>query len=361
MDFLSNDLYREDLCLVANSRIDWSSFENSVVMISGASGMIGSFLTDVLMLRNRTHGMRCKVIALGRNTKRARQRFATYWEDPFFRFYSCDVTDTICVQEEIIDYIIHAASNTHPIAYATDPIGSITTNIIGTRNLLECAVEKGTKRFVFLSSVEVYGENRGDQEAFEETYCGYIDCNTLRAGYPEGKRAGEALCQAYIRQKGLDVVIPRLARIYGPTLLESDSKAMSQFLRKGVAHENIVLKSDGSQYFSYCYVADAVNAILFCLQQGKCGHAYNVSDLSSDITLRDLAGLVAKMSGMKVIFDIPDKVESAGYSKATVAIMSGQKLKNLGWDAFYSIEQGVARTLAILNHRSGIRNGNEDQ
>ena len=164
-----------------------------------------------------------------------------------------------------MDYCIHLASSTHPVQYATDPIGTITANIIGTRNLLEFASSHGCKRFAFASSNEIYGENRGDTELFKEDYCGYIDCNTMRAGYPESKRCGEALCQAYIRQKNMDIVIPRLTRSYGPTLLSSDTKALTQFLHKGLAGEDIVLKSEGTQYYSYTYVADAVSGLLTVL------------------------------------------------------------------------------------------------
>lgn len=105
---------------------------------------------------------------------------------------------------------------------------------------------------------------------FDEDYCGFINCNTLRAGYPESKRCGEALCQAYIRQKGLDIVIPRLTRSYGPTMLMSDSKAVSQFIKKGLAGEDIVLKSKGNQYYSYTYVADAVSGA-DCPAEGQDG------------------------------------------------------------------------------------------
>ena len=128
--------------------------------------------------------------------------------------------------------------------------------------MLEFAYSHHALRCVFASSNEIYGENRGDIEKFPESYCGYINCNTLRAGYPESKRCGEALCQAYIQQKGLDIVIPRLTRSYGPTLLKSDTKALSQFLRKALLGEDIVLKSAGTQYYSYLYVADSVSGLL---------------------------------------------------------------------------------------------------
>jgi nucleoside-diphosphate-sugar epimerase len=235
------------------------------------------------------------------------------------------------------------------VAYSTDPIGTIYSNIIGTANLLEFAYNHETKRCAFASSNEIYGENRGDTELFDEDYCGYIASNTLRAGYPESKRCGEALCQAYIKQKDMDIVIPRFTRSYGPTMLMSDTKAISQFIRKAIAGEDIVLKSEGMQYYSYTYVADAVAGLLFVLLCGECGEAYNIADQSSDIRLKDLAKLIAGCTGKDVVFELPDEVEKAGYSTATVARLDGSKLRELGFSVRYDIKDGITRTVEILS------------
>ena len=170
----------------------------------------------------------------------------------------------------------------------------------------------------------------------------------MRAGYPESKRCGEALCQAYKAQKGLDVVIPRLTRSYGPTLLKTDTKALSQFLHKGVAGEDIVLKSAGTQFYSYLYVMDSVSGLLTVLLNGESGEAYNISDDASDIMLKDLAAIIADYAGKKVVFEIPDAVESAGYSKATKARLDSSKLNSLGWKAKYDIKTGIVRTIEML-------------
>lgn len=214
--------------------------------------------------------------------------------------------------------------------------------------MLDFCSRKHVKRFAFASSNEIYGENRGDVEKFKEDYCGYINCNTMRAGYPESKRCGEALCQAYIKQAGLDVVIPRFTRSYGPTMLMSDTKAISQFIRKAIAGEDIVLKSAGNQYYSYTYVADAVSGLLTILLKGTNGEAYNIADDASDIRLKELAALIANSCGQKVVFEIPDAVEQAGYSKATKARLDSTKLQQLGWKANYTIEEGIQRTIDIL-------------
>lgn len=343
MSIYENDLYLQDLRTVAALELPWEQLRRKSMVISGATGMIGSFLIDVLMEK----GLDMTLYALGRNEEKAKARFARWWGDEHFRFVECDINSGIPLKEDV-DYVFHAASNTHPVAYATDPIGTITTNIIGTDHLLRFAAEHGARRVLFASSVEVYGENRGDVELFSEDYCGYINCNTLRAGYPESKRSGEALCQAYIKQQGLDVVIPRLARTYGPTMLMSDTKALSQFLKKGIAGEDIVLKSEGTQLFSYTYVADAVSGVLYCLLLGQCGESYNIADSASDIRLRDLAAIIAQAAGRKVVFDLPDATERAGYSTATKAVMDSRKIRTLGWQAQYTIQTGLQRTLSIL-------------
>ena len=249
---------------------------------------------------------------------------------------------------EHVDYVLHAASNTHPVAYATDPIGTVTANVIGLHNMLELASAARAKRVVFLSSVEIYGENRGDTDCFREDYCGYIDCNTLRAGYPESKRTGEALCQAYIKQKNLDIVIPRLARVYGPTLLKTDTKALSQFLKNAVANEDIILKSQGMQYYSYLHVYDAISGIMTCLLKGKCGEAYNVSDSSDILSLREIAEYVSSLAGKKVIFQLPSELQAKGFLKVLKVVLVNDKLRALGWSPKDDTRSGVKKTVEIL-------------
>lgn len=349
MNLLNNELYVEDLEYAARVDLPWKKLSGKSILLSGATGMIGSFFIDVIMYKNKYDNLNCHVYAVGRNEDKARNRFETYWENNNFDFVQHDVNKPMDgLKLNNINYVLHLASNTHPMAYSTDPIGTITTNIMGVYNMLEFSVGAKADRMAFASSNEIYGENRGDVEKFDEKYLGYIDCNTMRAGYPESKRCGEALCQAYIAQKGLDVVIPRLTRSYGPTLLNSDTKALSQFLKKGLAHEDIVLKSAGTQYYSYTYVADAVVGLLTVLLCGEKGEAYNISDEASDIMLKDLAAIIAKASGTKVVFDVPDAVEAAGYSTATKARLDNSKITGLGFKARYDIGAGISRTLKIM-------------
>lgn len=403
---INNKLYMEDVDKVVDSDINWGKLNGKTVMISGATGMIGSFLIDVIMRKNMqgaisgTDGFRCFVIALGRSLDKGRERFEQYIDDDdaLFEFVRCDVNATDCkksiaiamqaslryynflnpdsninndANEELeedkdgdglpdmhIDYILHLASSTHPLAYSTEPIKTITTNIIAANSLLEFATIHNCTRFVYASSVEVYGENRGDVDSFNEEYLGYINSNTLRAGYPESKRAGEALCQAYRKEKGLDIVIPRFSRTYGPSMLMSDTKAISQFIKKSVDGEDIVLKSEGNQFYSYSYVADAVSGLIYIMTAGIDGEAYNIADSMSDISLKELAMIAAsaanenkeadEVTDVNVVFELPDQAEKAGYSIATRATLDSAKLKKLGWKAMYGIDTGIRRTVKIL-------------
>lgn len=345
--FSSNPIYISDIKEICNLDLPWLRLKNSSVLVIGATGMIGTVLTDVFMYLNAHRQLNINVSAMGRTLKKLELRFHDYLAEKNFSVIVHDINKPFTIQKHF-DYVFHCASNTHPKAYATDPIGTIMTNVLGTQHVLQFATEHQTHRVLFFSSVEIYGENTGFVEQFTETDYGYIDCNTLRAGYPEGKRTGEALCQAYIQQYNIDVVIPRICRVFGPTMQESDSKALAQFIKKAVAGENIVLKSNGKQYFSYSYVGDVVSALLYLLFYGKKGEAYNIADDSFNIRLKDLAQMLANIGETKVVFELPDAIEAKGFSKATTALLDSSKLKRLGWKTSENLETRLKNTISVL-------------
>ena len=349
MKLYNNEIYQHDIESVANFE-ELNKLTGSKFLITGATGMIASVIIDILMYYNNTiidSSKGIHIIAVSRNEAKARERFAAYWDSGFFTYLSQDISQSLPELGDV-DYILHAASNTHPRAYATDPIGTITANVTGTYELLSYAAEHHCRRFLCFSSVEIYGENRKDVDKFDESYLGYIDCNTVRAGYPESKRLSESLCNAFAAQKGQDFVIGRFSRVYGPTMGQEDSKAIAQFIRRAAAGEDIVLKSEGNQLYSYTYVVDAAAAALYLLLYGKSGEAYNVADEKSEITLKELAQILADAAGSKVIFELPDAVERAGYSTATKALLDTGKITALGWRASTPIKEGLEKTVQIL-------------
>ena len=317
------------------------------ILIIGASGLIGTFLIDVLMRFNQKHEGGVLIFGMARDLTKLKNRFSEYKGSPFFSFVQGDVTNELNFEGQI-DYILHGASNTHPMAYATDPVGTILTNVLGTKSVMDFAGKSKAQRVLFLSSVEIYGENVGDVELFDEQYLGYIDSNTVRAGYPEAKRVSESLIQAYRSQFGLNAVIARLSRVFGPTMQSGDSKALSQFILNGVNGQDIVLKSTGTQRFSYTYVGDAVSAILLLLFSGDDGAAYNVSDASYNLSLGEMAELISDISSTKVVYELPDEIESKGYSKATRALMDATKLNQIGWRPVFDIHEAISETINIF-------------
>ena len=345
--YIKHKIYEADIAGIANENLPWDKLSGKSLLLTGASGLVGTVLVDALMKKNRDADLNVKIFAAGRNEKIAAERFADYLGDKNFEFVKLDVNEPI--KDDLpVDFIIHAASNTHPLLYSTEPVSTMTTNILGTHNLLEFGLRKKISRFVFVSSVEIYGKALEDDDLYDEKYCGYINCNTLRAGYPEAKRAGEALCQAYISQHGLDIAIPRLSRIYGATMRLNDSKAMSEFIMNGVRGEDIVLKSQGVPRFSYCCATDAASGILYCLLNGKCGEAYNVADSSEILSLRQIAEYISSLAGRKVVFELPSETQAKGFSKAVNAIMSNDKLRALGWIPKDDTRSGVKKTVEIL-------------
>jgi len=336
--------------VINKSYIDWAELKGKTILLSGATGMIGTCLIDTIEKRNEKFYDNIKIIALGRDKEKAQKRLKLTARTEFLEFIEQDVNIPFNVSSKV-DYVIHAASNTHPIQYATEPVETIKTNIFGLNNMLEIARSHKAK-LVFLSSVEVYGQNRGDAEFFDENYCGYIDCNTLRAGYPESKRLGEALCQAYIEKYGVDVLIARLSRVYGVTMQEDDSKVMAQFINNAVNGEDIVLKSEGTQKFGYINVLDAVTGVLTVMLSGEVGQAYNIEDENSQVLLKDLAKYIAELNNVNVKFEIPGEVEKKGYSRATKALMNTDKIKRLGWSAEIDIKSGIKMMIEDLTSKN---------
>jgi len=257
MRILEQQQYREMLLRSVERYSYWNELAGKKIVLSGGSGMILSYMIDVIMMYNHMNQGDIQIVSIARNEEAFFERFK-YWDENGnqLAFIKSDISQPL-KKEGLLngaDFVIHGASTTHPRAYAQYPISTIMTNVMGTQNMLELACAKKRCRFLLMSSVEIYGENRSGHVSFSEDDCGYINCNTLRAGYPEGKRVSEALCQAYRAERGIETLILRIPRSYGPTLRRTDSKALSQFLKNCLNGEDIVLKSKGDQLFSYAYV-----------------------------------------------------------------------------------------------------------
>ena len=347
MRLLDNRTYLARLKRIADEDLGWEKLVGKTVLITGATGTIGKMLIDVLMYKNwQMGGGRYKVVAVGRNEEKARRRLGDYFGDENFEFLQTDISENLEFDGRV-DFVVQAASATDPLVFAQDPVGTIMPNVIGLNNVARLAVDKKAK-LVFLSSVEVYGENKSEKDKFCETDLGYIDCNTLRAGYPEAKRLGETLLQAYKSQYGLDFTTLRLARVFGPTMLRDNIKSTSQFIMNAVRGEDIVMKTAGKQKFSYVYAADAVRATIWALARGEDGEAYNVADEAIDIDLRGFAEGCAKYSDSQVIFQEMSTQERKVYSTFTKLLMDTGKLTTEGLVIRGDFDAYIKETIEIM-------------
>lgn len=343
----NNAFYTSSLRAACAGVGESGALDGKRVLITGATGMIGSFLADALMDMNARRGAGIDVYAAGRSESGMRARFSDAMDDPRLHYVPYDAAKPVALGFEP-DFIIHAATSAHPLAYSTDPVGTMQANLLGAINLLEALRAQGHGRFLMLSTGEIYGENPTLPEGFSETDHGWVDSILPRACYPESKRACETLCASYAAQYGVDALVARLCHVYGPTFTPSNSRADAQFLRKALAGEDIVMKSTGSQVRSFCYVADAVGALMTLLARGERGQAYNVANRRSTASVREYAEALAGIAGVSVVFDIPPEVERAGYTKVTRAVLNPSKLESLGWQPRYDLEAGLKETYLCL-------------
>lgn len=335
----NNSIYRECLRTV----FPYINVRDRSFLVTGATGLIGSCIIDVLLLANEELGSNFTIYALGRNSDKLNERFG---KDSGVINVVQNIVDPLDKSQNY-DYIIQAASNADPVSYALYPVETIITNVYGMKNTLDYCLNNKNTRVLLTSTFEVYGKIDGQSEYRENDY-GLINHNELRSGYPESKKTAELLCKSYHDEYGVDCVIGRLCSIYGATMNKEDSKAHAQFIRKALSGENVILKSDGSQRRSYCYVIDAVSGLLKVLFDGASGETYNISNMDSIASIKEVASTVAAICDVEVDYDIPSDIEKKGFSKPQDCILDSSKLEGLGWKGNYSLEEGMKNTIMIL-------------
>jgi nucleoside-diphosphate-sugar epimerase len=323
------------------SDLPWEKLSGCNILVTGATGLIGSSLVDMLM---GNPSKDYQVYALGRNVERAQDRFFQFKNDPSFHFLCGDVTLPLA-SDEPFHFIIHAASYGSPIFFANNPVEVMKSNLFGVSNLIEYGLCHDMKRFLYVSTGEVYGVN--EAMSFNESSYGYVDILNTRSCYPSSKRAAETLAMCYKSEYGADVVVARPCHTYGPHFTESDNRVYAQFIRNVLNGDDIVMKSAGTQYRSWCYVDDCVSALLFILLKGKSGQAYNIADKTSVVTIRELAEMIAHIAGRKVVMQVPSDIEKKGFTPIRRAVFDTAKLEALGWSVSGTMEEKLRRTIDV--------------
>lgn len=338
------DLIRQDSERVRSlCNFDLSVLEGKHILITGATGLIGSCLIRILAHWN----LGVHITAVVRNLEKAQKLFKDL-EYQDLSYIVSDISDTFCVPQPV-DYLIHAANQTSSKAFVDAPVETILTAIKGTQNMLEIAREKQVKSFVYLSSMEAYGAPQTDEKILESHGCN-INTMETRSSYPESKRMCESLCRAYYAQYGVPTKVIRLSQTFGPGLSYNDGRVPAEFARCVIENKNIILRTDGKTKRSYLYVADAVTAVLAILLQGASGEAYNATNEATYCSIREMANLVAeKCANGRICVDIciedPNKF---GFAPTLCMNLDTTKLRALGWLPGYDLEDTFHRTILSM-------------
>lgn len=340
------DEYLADIKDVSLCIPEAETLRGKEIFITGATGLIGSAVADILLMLNKTDDYGMNIILAGRKPDGITARFPEFEEGRDYRFFEYDATKAVT---ELIsaDYIIHGASNADPARISAEPVETILANIMGLNSLLTAADRDRLKRILYISSSEIYGVNESF-EPYREESLGYVDILNPRSSYPSSKRAAETLCIAYAEEYKVDALIVRPGHIYGPVIKLSDSRASAQFSLKAAKGEAIVMKSLGEQLRSYCHVLDCASAILAVLIKGENKKAYNISAKQAVVTIRQMAEAFAKAGNVDIVFDVPSDAERKSYNVMPCSALNSEKLEALGWKAEFDMTKGAEHTVRFL-------------
>lgn len=351
-----NTIIEQDLERITNSElVNWERFKNKTILVSGANGMLPSYMVETLLFLNEIRNYNIKVVALVRNIEKAKNVFEDYENNCKLEFLVQDVTQPI-QYEGTINFIVHAASQAAPSYYGVDPVGTFKANTVGTINLLDLAKEKEVEGFLYFSTGSIYGNIEGEKVLLDESMTGNVNILEVRNCYAESKRAGENACVCYNYQFKIPTKIVRIFHTFGPKVNLKDGRVFSDFCKNIVNGENIVLKSDGSAKRSFLYVADAVIAYFKILLDGEDAKAYNVGgDVEHEISIRDLSELLVGLypeKDLRVIYDVDEN--DLTYAKMRTpqkqVLPKLDKIKSLGWNPTTSVKECFRRTIDALSN-----------
>ena len=341
-----NDIMMEDIQHI-HEQVDLSSLQGRNVLITGATGLIGSLVVRALLAWNQKTDMPIKVIALVRNVEKAEKFFKEYASDSL-EYLVSDVSK-VPVENMGIDYIIHGASQTASKAFVNEPVEVAMTAINGTQRLLELAKVNPTRSFVYLSSMEVYGTPENDEKIHEGHSTNLITTD-VRTCYPESKRMCENLCASYVSEYDVPAKIIRLTQTFGTGVPYNDGRVFAEFARCIIEERDIILKTKGETMRSYLYTADAVTAILTVLLNGINGEAYNAANEETYCSIYEMACMAAKLCKNKihVFIDESDNIRKLGYAPTLHMNLSTEKLMSLGWKPKYDLSQMYSRMIDTM-------------
>lgn len=327
---------------------DATTLSGKTVLVTGATGLIGQNIVKTLLEISDSLDRPIEIIATTRNLKKAEKVFPDSWER--IRFITCDIRNPMIIDASI-DYIIHAANETSSKAFISKPVETIQTAFLGTYNTLMLASEKGVEKYVYLSTMEVYGAPSTDDK-ISETNGTNLDTTSVRSCYPESKRLCENLCVSFMEERNVPVNIVRLTQTFGPGVDYSDGRVFAEFARCAIENKDIVLHTKGETRRSYLYTQDAVSAVLTVMIQGTCGQAYNAANESTYCSIRKMAELVAEKctnGRIKVLIEDDARNDTNyGYAPKLCMNLDISKLKSLGWNPTYDLKEMFEQLISAM-------------
>lgn len=347
-----NKIIKDDIEKICKEALDWNYFSNKNILITGANGILPSYIVETLLMLLYIKAItNTKIIALCRNRKKAESRFNDYLENKNLVFIYQDVCDKLEITEPI-DIIIHAASQASPKYYNIDPIGTIAPNVIGTINLLKFAKNNNIKQFIYFSSAEVYGLIKDDKPINEFNF-GHIDPMDIRSCYSESKRIGETICYSWYIQNHIPVKIIRPFHTYGPGMALNDGRVFADFVANILEGKDLVINSDGTAKRAFCYISDAILAYFHIILNGKFGNAFNVGNPNEEYSIKDLAEELVKLfpqKKLKVKLNLQNKSNHSTPSSINKVLPDISKTMSLGWTPKINIRDGFYRTIISFDN-----------
>lgn len=323
------------------------------VLITGANGLICSAIVDLLVRYNETKNGCIKIIAAGRSSKRAEERFGIYSHKDYFEFVNYNALDQDFRYDQKADFIIHGASNASPEMIIREPVETMMANFSGLLALLNYAKKVGTERVLYISSSEVYGRKEKSTPFGENEY-GFVEILNPRSSYPVSKRAAECLCVSYSEEYGVASVMVRPGHVYGPTASVDDNRVSSSWVYDAAYGKDLVMKSDGSQIRSYVYCLDCASAILTVLLKGNSSAAYNISNPESIISIRQMAEIISSAAGVELKIESPTENERKAFNPMLNSSLTSDSLTDLGWHGCFNAVEGFSHTVQILREVIGF-------
>lgn len=335
----------EEIAAVA-AALPWAAFARRRIIVTGASGLIGAAIVEMLQWGSTGKGAALQVVAAGRDPAALQARFGE--QVASLRYDACAPVG----EDMTADLVIHCASAASPELFVAQPLEVIHANVTGVANLLDHARRGKIKKLVYVSSSEVYGRGAPSSPAgFTETDYGLVDPMSVRSSYPEAKRAAENLCAAYASEYGVNVSIVRPGHVYGPTASVRDKRISSAFAYQAARGEPIVLKSAGAQVRSYVHALDCAAAILTVAARGEKAVAYNIAARAFARSIRQVAQLLADAGDVPLESQSPCEQERRAFNAMDDSRLDASRLEALGWRAVVTPEQGFRRTVERLREK----------